>query len=93
MQETIWGSYFGRRYLGAVRSVAMPFALFLGAGGPLAASAYVDFIGSYTGVFMTVTALWALGGAMVLLITRPTKPSEPTLLEVLMKRPSVTEPQ
>ena len=34
LQETIWGSYFGRRYLGAVRSVAMPFSLILGAGGP-----------------------------------------------------------
>ena len=40
-------------------------------------------------MFLTVTALWALGGAMVLLINRPTKPAEPTLLEVLMKRPSV----
>jgi len=88
LQETIWGSYFGRRYLGAVRSVAMPFALFLGAGGPLAASAYVDFVGSYTGVFVTVTVLWALGGVMVLFITRPTRPHQPTLLEVLMKRPT-----
>ena len=78
LQETIWGSYFGRRYLGAVRSVAMPFALFLGAGGPLAASFYVDQVGNYDGVFITVAAMWALGGAMMLLITRPTKP---TLLE------------
>lgn len=88
LQETIWGSYFGRRYLGAVRSVALPFALLLGAGGPLGASYYVDFVGSYTGVWLTLTALWALGGAMMLLITRPTKPAEPTLLEVLTKDPS-----
>lgn len=87
LQETIWGSYFGRRYLGAVRSVAMPFALFLGAGGPLGASFYVDIVDSYDGVFITVAALWMLGGAMMLLIKRPTKP---TLLEVLMKRPAVT---
>lgn len=93
LQETIWGSYFGRRYLGAVRSVAMPFALFLGAGGPLGASYYVDFVGSYTGVFMTVTTLWAFGGAMMLLITRPTKPAEPTLLEVLMKGPPAADPR
>ena len=87
LQETIWGSYFGRRYLGAVRSIAMPFALFLGAGGPLAASYYVDVVGDYDGVFLTVAALWALGGAMMLLITRPKKS---TLLEVLMKRPAAT---
>jgi len=87
LQETIWGTYFGRRYLGAVRSVAMPFALFLGAGGPLGASFYVDTVDSYDGVFITVAALWVLGGAMMLFIKRPTKP---TLLEVLMKRPAVT---
>jgi len=90
LQETIWGSYFGRRYLGAVRSVAMPFALFLGAGGPLAASFYVDLVDNYDGVFITVAALWMLGGAMMLFIRRPTKP---TLLEVLMKRPAITAEQ
>lgn len=80
LQETIWGSYFGRRYLGAVRSVALPFALFLGAGGPLAASVWVDVVGSYDGVYFTVAAMWALGGAMMLLINRPIKP---TGIEVL----------
>ncbi len=87
LQETIWGSYFGRRYLGRVRSVAMPFALFLGAGGPQAASFYVDAVGNYDGVFIAVAALWIIGGAMMLLIKRPTKP---TLLEVLMRRPAAT---
>jgi hypothetical protein len=33
IQETIWASYFGRRYLGQVRSVTLPFSLFLGGGG------------------------------------------------------------
>ncbi|MBT5774068.1 MAG: hypothetical protein HOH95_06790, partial [Dehalococcoidia bacterium] len=80
-------SYFGRRYLGRVRSVAMPFALFLGAGGPQGASFYVDVVGNYDGVFITVAALWFIGGAMMLLIKRPTKL---TLLEVLMKRPAAT---
>jgi len=88
LQETIWGSYFGRRYLGAVRSVAMPFALFLGAGGPLAASFYVDLVDNYDGVFLTVAALWGLGAVMMLFIKRPTKP---TLLEVLTRRPHSAE--
>ena len=74
LQETIWGSYFGRRYLGAVRSVAMPFALVLGAGGPLAASFYVDVAGSYQGVLAGVALLWLLGGGLMLLITRPHHP-------------------
>ena len=32
MQEVIWGSFFGRRFLGAVRSAGLPFALLLAAG-------------------------------------------------------------
>ena len=59
-----------------------------GAGGPLAASFYVDLVGNYDGVFITVGDLWALGGALMLLIRRPTKPQQPTLLEVLMKPPT-----
>jgi MFS family permease len=84
LQETIWGSYFGRRYLGAVRSVALPFALLLAAGGPLAASFYADIVGNYDGVFLTVTALWVIGGLVMLTIRRPTKP---TLIDVLTRRP------
>jgi MFS family permease len=58
IQEVIWASYFGRRYLGAVRSVAMPFALFFGAGGPLAVQIYFDVVGDYYGAF------YGVGGAL-----------------------------
>jgi len=92
LQETIWGTYFGRRYLGSVRSVAMPASLALGAGGPQVASMYVDAVDNYDGVFITLAVLWAAGGLMMLLIRRPTKPSEPTLLEVLTKRPLAAGP-
>ena len=85
LQETIWGTYFGRRYLGAVRSVAMPASLALGAGGPQVASLYVDAVGDYDGIFLTVAALWFIGAVMMLGIRRPVKP---TLLEVLRKPPS-----
>jgi MFS family permease len=74
LQETIWGSYFGRRYLGSVRSVAMPAALALGAGGPQVASIYVDFVGSYDGVFLAVAALWWLSALLLLFIRRPATP-------------------
>lgn len=77
LQETIWGSYFGRRYLGSVRSVAMPFSLFLGAGGPLAVSYYFDIVGNYDGAFYAIGALWVLAAVLVLLVRRPQLPRRP----------------
>lgn len=74
LQETIWGSYFGRRYLGSVRSVAMPISLFIGAGAPLFVSWYFDTMGNYHGVFLGIGVLWFLAAGIVLLVRRPTKP-------------------
>jgi OFA family oxalate/formate antiporter-like MFS transporter len=91
LQETIWASYFGRRYLGSVRSVAMPFSLALGAGGPLAIAFYFDFVGNYDGALLTVGALWYAGALLVLFVKRPLRPepavpapaTSPSGLEVL----------
>lgn len=74
LQETIWGSYFGRRYLGSVRSVAMPIALFIGAGAPLFVSWYYDTVGNYHGVFLGIGALWFVAAGVVMLVKRPVKP-------------------
>ncbi len=74
LQEVIWASYFGRRYLGAVRSAGLPFALFLGAGGPLLVSVYFDRVGNYDGAFLAVAALSLAASALVLLVRRPTRP-------------------
>jgi MFS family permease len=71
LQEVIWGSYFGRRYLGAVRSAALPFALLLGAGAPLLVSYYHDQTGTYTGALLVVAALNLLSGIFVQLIPPP----------------------
>jgi len=70
MQEVIWASYFGRRYLGAVRSAALPFALILGAGGPLAVGHYHDVVGNYDGAFIIVGCMSLLGGALILALPR-----------------------
>lgn len=75
LQEVIWATFFGRRYLGAVRSVAMPFSLVLGAGGPLVVSVYFDIIGDYHGAFFAISALSLLGAAVMLLSQRPQKPT------------------
>jgi sugar phosphate permease len=74
IQEVIWAAYFGRRYLGAVRSVAMPFSLVIGAGAPLAVASYFDAVGNYDGAFYAISALWMVAAVLVLLVRKPVKP-------------------
>ena len=71
LQETIWGSYFGRRYIGSVRSAAMPLSIFLTAGAPVLASYYYDVVGDYTGILLIMAAVNLLGAVMVLAIRKP----------------------
>ena len=71
LQEVIWASFFGRRYLGAVRSAALPFSFLISAGAPLAASYYFDIIGNYDGILLAVAASNLLSAAMLLLIPPP----------------------
>ena len=70
LQEVIWASYFGRRYIGAVRSAALPFALIVGAGGPLAVAYYCDVVGNYDGAFAAVGLMSILGGVMILALPK-----------------------
>lgn len=74
LQETIWASYFGRRYIGAVRSAALPVALFLGAGAPLAVSAYYDAVGNYRGIFFLIAGLWLIAAVLSIFVRRPKRP-------------------
>jgi MFS transporter, OFA family, oxalate/formate antiporter len=79
MQEVIWGAYFGRRYLGSVRSAALPFGLILGASGPLAVAHYYDRVGNYDGAFILVGCLSILAGAIILALPKRTlTTTEPT---------------
>jgi MFS transporter, OFA family, oxalate/formate antiporter len=70
MQEVIWGSYFGRRYLGAVRGAALPFALILGAGGPIAVAHYRDVAGNYNGAFLVVAGMSLFAGVLILALPK-----------------------
>lgn len=71
LQEVIWAAFFGRRYLGAVRSTALPFSLVIGAGAPLAVSYYYDVVGNYDGAFLTVAASNLVSAALLLLLPQP----------------------
>lgn len=67
LQEVIWATYFGRRYLGSVRATAMPFTFAMTALGPVLAAAYYDRAGNYDGAFLLM-ALCNLGAAVMLML-------------------------
>ena len=71
LQEVIWASFFGRRYLGSVRSAALPFSLAFGAGAPLAVSYYYDVVGNYDGALLGVAGANLVAAAMILMIRPP----------------------
>ena len=65
LQEVIWASGFGRRYLGSVRSTAMPFTFGMSAVGPILVASYYDSAGSYD-VALMVIATCNLASALML---------------------------
>ncbi len=71
LQEVIWANFFGRRYLGSVRSAALPFSILLTAGAPLATSYYFDIMGNYDGAILMVGSANLLSGVMLALLRKP----------------------
>ncbi len=54
LQEVIWASFFGRRYLGSVRSTAMPFTFGMSALGPVLVAYYYDLVGDYNAALLVI---------------------------------------
>jgi MFS family permease len=73
LQETIWGSFFGRRYLGAVRSVGMPFSIIFGAVAVPGAAYWAEAQGSLDAPFIATAICWFVGAVLVLFIPKPSK--------------------
>jgi len=71
LQEVIWARFFGRRYLGAVRSAALPLSLLFTAGSPLATSYYFDVVGNYDGAIIAVGISNLVAAALILSIPNP----------------------
>ncbi|MGE3855567.1 MAG: MFS transporter [Dehalococcoidia bacterium] len=72
-QEVIWAHYFGRRHIGAVRGVAMPFTIIFSAGGTWFAGAAWDVTGSYTFSFMLFAALSLISMVGIVMIRPPAR--------------------
>jgi len=77
LQEVVWATYFGRRYLGAVRSAGMPFALGLSATAPFATAFYYDRVGNYDGAFLAEAFLALLAIGLIGLAGKPQRPEVP----------------
>ena len=65
LQEVIWATTFGRRYLGSVRSTALPFVLGMSALGPVLVASYYDQVGNYD-LALVAIAVCNLGSALML---------------------------
>lgn len=74
VQEVMWATFFGRRYLGAVRSTAMPVSLALGASGPVLVASYYDRIGSYDGIFVALSGLVLASAVLIFFAHAPARP-------------------
>ncbi|MEX0782302.1 MAG: MFS transporter [Dehalococcoidia bacterium] len=88
LQEVIWATFFGRRYLGAVRSAGLPFSLVLGAGAPLIVSIYFDRVGNYDGALYTVACLNLLAAILILFLPKPSRGDGPPSGREAMPIPS-----
>ena len=73
LQEVVWASFFGRRYLGAVRSAGLPLALSISASAPLVTAFYFDHVGNYNGAFLAIATLSLIGGGLLMLAKPPTR--------------------
>ena len=71
LQEVIWASFFGRRFLGSIRGAAMPFSLLLGAPAPALVGYYHDLSGRYDEALLIVASLNVLSGVLIFLAPAP----------------------
>lgn len=69
--EFIWARYFGRRYLGSVRGLAVPFTILFGSLGPISIALYFDATSRYGIAFGALTAVYIVGGLLILSSREP----------------------
>jgi len=69
--EFLWAKYYGRRHIGAVRSVGVPFTIIFGSAGPILVGLYFDSIGTYEGAFFALVLVYLIGGTTILTSREP----------------------
>ena len=71
MTTLVWANYYGRKFLGSINGVVLPFNLVSHAGGPLLAGLLFDLKGDYTLALQVFVACYVLAGVLALLAKRP----------------------
>ena len=71
MMTLVWADYYGRRFLGSIRGIAIPLSLVSSAGGPILAGFLFDARGDYTLALQVFTACYLLAGLLALLAPPP----------------------
>lgn len=71
LSEFIWASFFGRRFIGAVRGTALPITVIVAGSGPQIVGYFRDQVGDYDGAFLGMAAAWTVAGIVVALLRRP----------------------
>ncbi len=75
--EFIWARYFGRRYLGSVRGLAVPFTILFGSLGPISIALYFDATSRYGVAFGALTLVYIIGGLLILSSREPPPKVQP----------------
>ena len=69
--DFVWAWYFGRRYIASVRSTGLPISVVIAVTGPILTGMYHDAVGNYTGAFLSLAVVIAVGSALILASRRP----------------------
>ena len=71
MTTLVWANYYGRRFLGSINGIVLPFNAVSTAGGPLLAGILFTMKGDYTVALEVFAACYVLAGVLALLIKQP----------------------
>ncbi len=69
--NVIWPNYYGRKYLGSIQSVTHTALVIGSALGPIQFGWAFDQYGSYTGILVVSSFIWAFGAILAILATPP----------------------
>lgn len=76
MTTLVWANYYGRKFLGSINGIVLPFNLVSHAVGPLLAGLLFDLKGDYTLALQVFTACYVLAGVLALLAKQPVPQSQ-----------------
>lgn len=71
LQEVVWADFYGRKYLGSIRGVAMVFQMVGNAAGSLLAAYLYDLTGNYHEAFRVIEGALLVSFVLLLLARKP----------------------